>query len=178
MMIRKILLLLLTILLGASWNILAEISYPDFNGSWRMNLDDPESTPMSNLLKALDRSRLVRKMADSVTTTQNITQTGEKMIIEIDGGIRKKTETLVLDGSVEVKELDTLGANAEVRSFWSEDGQTIINVAKFKTEDGKNATWTTKRYIADDGKKMKLDHVLEFEGEKSHKATRIFIKQD
>ena len=177
-MIRKILPLLLAILLGAGWNIMAEIPHPDFNGFWKMNLDDPESTPMSNLLKALGRSWLVRKMADSVTTTQKITQTEEQMIIEIDSGIRKKTEILVLDGSVEVKELDTLGVNAEVRSFWSEDGQTIINVAKFKTEDGKDATWTAKRYIVDDGKKMKLDHLLEFEGGKLYKVTRVFIKQD
>lgn len=177
-MIRKILLLLFTILLGASWNIMAEIPHPHFNGSWKMNLDDPESTPMSNLLKALGRSWLVRKMADSVTETQKITQTEKQMIIEIESSIRKKTETLVLDGSVEVKELDALGANAEVRSFWSEDGQIIINVAKFKTKDGKNATWTAKRYIVDDGKKMKQDHLLEFEGGKSYKATRVFIKQN
>ena len=150
--------------------------HPDFSGVWELDLDAPESTSMDALLATQGMGWVQRKGADTIEVTQTITQTDKALTIKIEGGGQSKTEVLDLTGKTQVRNTENAG-RVETRSFWSEDGKTIVTVSKYKTPDGKDAVWTTKRYLGGNGKVIIVDHEVKIEGGKTLTAKRIVRKK-
>ncbi len=150
-------------------------SHPDFSGVWELDLDAAGSTSMDALLATQGVGWIQRKAADTVEVTQTITQNGTTLTIKVEGGGQSKTEVLELDGKVQVRETENTG-RVETRSFWSEDGKTIVTVSKYRTPDGKPAVWTTRRTLAGGGKVIVVDHEVKVEGGETLKAKR-FVKK-
>ncbi len=143
-----------SVLLGSHTATAGE--HPDFSGVWELDLDAPA--------------------ADTVEVTQTITQTDNNLTIKVEGGGQTKTEVLDLTGKVQVRNTENAG-RVETRSFWSDDGQTIITVSKYKTPDGKQAVWTTRRSLGGNGKVIIVDHEVKIEGGETLKAKRIVRKK-
>ena len=150
--------------------------HPDFSGVWLMDLNDPDSTPMSPILKAQGASWLERRAADSTAVRQTITQTDDTLTIQAESTLRSNTEVLKLDGSPMERVTDRLG-KVSARSFWDKDGKTIVTEMHYKTKDGTNAVWSIRRYLIDNGKKIRVDHLLEFEGGRKIRSSRILVRQ-
>ncbi len=150
--------------------------HPDFSGVWLMDLDDPDSAPMAPILEAQGASWIERKAVDSVAVKQTITQTKDAITILAESTFRTTTEVIKLDGSVDERETERLG-KVRAHSFWDKDGKTVVTEMHYKTADGKNAVWSTRRYLVDNGKKIRVDHLLEFEDGRKIRGTRILVKQ-
>ncbi len=150
--------------------------HPDFSGVWLMDLNDPDSSPMAPLLEAQGASWMERRAADSVAVKQTISQTEDAITIKAESSLRTNTEVIRLDGTVEERVTDRLG-KVQARSYWAKDGKTVVTEMRYKTADGKDAVWSTRRYLIDGGKKIRVDHLLEFADGRKIRATRILVKQ-
>jgi len=150
--------------------------HPDFSGVWELDLDAPGSTSMDALLATQGMSWLERKAADTIEVVQTITQTEHALTIHVEGGGQSKTEVLDLDGKVQVRNTDKAG-RVETRSYWSEDGKSIVTVSKYRTPEGKPAVWTTRRSLAGGGKVIVVDHEVKVEGGGTFQAKRFLRKK-
>ncbi len=172
----KPLFIAMVVIMSVTTDTASTQEHPDFSGVWVMDLKDPDSTPMSPLLKAQGASWLERRAADSTAVKQTITQTGDTLTIKAESTLRSNTEVLKLDGSPVVRVTDRLG-KVTARSFWDKDGKTIVTEMRYRTKDGKEAVWTIRRYLVDNGNKIRVDHLLSFEGGRKIRGTRILVKQ-
>lgn len=158
--------------------IVTSEDHPNFSGTYVLDLNAPESSPMAPLLKKIqDASWIERKLIDSVPVTQTYTQRQDQIVINIENPITGRTkEVLLLDGIPRYRETDRLGT-VEICSSWLNEGKAIETILKFNTPEHKKATWIIRRYLVEKGHKIIVDHLLKVENNRTITAKRIFRKK-
>ena len=157
--------------LGIAGGVMAS-ERPDFSGVWVLNLDKSDS--VDAILKAQGRSWPERKIADSITVTQTITQTPELMTVHITSSVTDRVDRLKLDGTTETKETDRLGT-VKTRTFWSDDGKILTSVTTMTLSDGTKADMHAIRHLTPEGA-LRQDIELHLADGKILKAKRHLDK--
>ena len=116
--------------------------HPNLSGFWTLDLKAPEATSMDALLEAQGVSMIMRKVMDTMSITQDITQTGNKLIIKLTTPLLgEQTLVLILDGRTHILNIEKLGKVA-FRSFWEKNGK-LVTIMKFKSTSSHNPVWTS-----------------------------------
>lgn len=149
-------------------------SHPDFSGRWL--LDSGASQSMDAILAAQGRTWMERKLYDSVSITQVITQTDKELVIVIESSAApSRTERLNLDGSNQTKETARAGT-VTTRTFWESD-TTLTTSTKMKLADGSPADWIIRRSLSDGGQTLVQAVELVAQDGRKYTSRRIFRKQ-
>ena len=150
---------------------------PNFSGKWKLDLNAPETIPMEAILEAQGFPWVKRRAMDTMAMTQVITQTEKTLTIKINTAMGTQTQILALDGSTDIRNTDQDIGKVESRSFWDKSGTAIVSVSKYVMPDGQKATWTTRRYLKDQGRALVVDHELIFDDGRKLIAKRLLRKQ-
>lgn len=149
----------------------------NFSGTWVTDMNAPEGTSLNALLEAHGVPWVQRRVMDTLSVTQVITQTEKSITIQLKTAMGIETLTFTLDGVTEFQNLDKTLGKVESRSFWEKNGQVLVTVAKFKNMQGRNTAWTTRRHLADKGRTMIVDHSLKLDDGRNVIGKRILRKQ-
>ena len=142
---------------------------PDFTGSWELDLDASER--VGTLLKALGRSWLEQRAADSVRVTQHILQTEETVTITIDTSLRDSREVLTLDGAP--RSLTTeKGHVVSSRTYWEGDS-VLVTETDAVLASGKRGSFRILRSLIDGGQTLLQRLELQVPGAERIVANRI-----
>lgn len=148
--------------------------HPDFSGRWL--LDSGASQSMDAILAAQGRTWMERKLYDSVSITQVITQTEKELVIVIESSAApSRTEHLSLDGTNQTKE--TARAGTVITRTWWESDKTLTTSTQMKLADGSPADWIIRRSLADEGKTLIQAVELVAQDGRKWTSRRIFRKQ-
>ena len=175
-MARYCLLFILSLMVAMGGHSLQAADPPNFSGTWTLDLNAPESIPMSAMFEALGVSWIKRKVVDTLVVTQVITQTKNTLTIKADTPMGSRTLVLYLDGRKQIQDTENSG-EVETRNYWDKDGTAIVTVSKHTTPDGQKAGWTSRRYLKDDGRTLIVDHVLTFDDGRKLTGNRVMRKQ-
>jgi hypothetical protein len=151
--------------------------HPNFSGFWTLDLKATEATSMEAVLEAHGVSIIKRKLMDTMSITQDMTQTDKTLTIKFSTALMgDQTHTLILDNRTHILNIEKLGKIA-VRSFWDKDGKSLVTILKSAAPGKEKSVWTTRRYLQDNGKTMILDHMITFDDGRKVTGKRVFRKQ-
>jgi hypothetical protein len=171
---RALLVLILMVTMGEP--SLQAADHPNFSGFWTLDLKAQQATSMNAVLEAHGVSMLKRKLMDTMSMTQDITQTGKTLTIKFSAALLDdQTHVLILDGKTHILDIEKLGKIA-VRSFWDKDGKTIVTVMKSAAPGNEKSVWTTRRHLQDAGRTMIVDHLISFNDGRKVTGKRVFRK--
>jgi hypothetical protein len=172
---RVLFVLILVVTMGE--RSLQATEHPNFSGFWTLDLKATEATSMEAVLEAHGVSMIKRKFMDSMSITQDITQTRKTLTIKFSTALMgDQTHTLFLDGRTHILNIEKLGKIA-VRSFWDKDGKSLVTILKSAAPGNEKSVWTTRRYLRDNGKTMIIDHIITFDDGRKVTGNRVFRKQ-
>ena len=152
------------------------VDHPDLSGTWCLDLKTPGANSMDALLRAQGLSWAERKAAQTMPMLQTISQKNDVLTIRIQSLIRNHSETVFLDGSSQIRDVERLG-KVETHSSWSKDGTSAVTIVNFNMPDGRKAKWTSRRYLSEDQMKMIVDHLLSISDGQKITGKRVFIRQ-
>ena len=121
----------------------------DLSGVW--SLDTAASDPVDAILAASGASWLERQAAGSMSVTQTITQSPERVVLDIDSTFKDRREELVPDG-VE-RETPAKNGTAHTRCFWKDDA--LVSVSRVPTATGTTIVLTATRTVEDAGRTLR-----------------------
>ncbi|MGD9974982.1 MAG: hypothetical protein AB7S77_18130 [Desulfatirhabdiaceae bacterium] len=149
------------------------ISGPDFTGQWQLDLE--ASDKLDDIATLQGMSWMEYKIFENMPVTQTIHQSENRITIIIDSLIKKRTEIIVPDGSVEEKKNEK-GYLMQVRSFWAEDRSALLTWIETVTADKKPVKIVIRRSLSPDGQTMIQDIGVTTETGEGPNAKRIFRK--
>jgi hypothetical protein len=165
------------ILMVAMEHSLQAAERPNFSGFWTLDLKAPESTSMDALLEAQGFSMIMRKVMDTMSMTQDITQTGKTLTINFTTTyFGEQTLVLIVDGETHILDIDKLG-NTEFRSFWDKNGISLVTIMKFADQGNQKPEWTSWRYLKDEGRTLIVDHLLTLDDGRKLTGKRVFRRK-
>ena len=151
--------------------------HPNFSGFWKLDLKAQEATSMDAVLEAHGVSMIKRKFMDTMSITQDITQTGKTLTIKFSTAyLGDQTHVLFLDGRTHILNIEKLGKIA-FRSFWDKDGKTLVTIMKSAAPGIEKSVWTSRRYLQDAGRTMIVDHLITFDDGSKLTGKRVLRKQ-
>jgi hypothetical protein len=149
---------------------------PNFSGFWTLDLKAPEATSMDALLAVRGVPMIMRKVMDTMSVTQDITQTDKTLTIKFSTVLfGNQTLPLILDGGTHILDIEKLG-KIEFRSVWDKKGTSIVTTMKSVTQVGRKPVWTSWRYLQDEGRTLIVDHLLTFDDGRKLTGKRVFRK--
>jgi hypothetical protein len=175
-MARYCQLFILSLMIAMGGQSLQAADPPNFSGTWTVDLNAPQSTPMEAMLEAQGATWIERKAVDSLSVTQVITQSKNTLTIKADTPMGARTQILYLDGRKQFQDTERMG-KVELRNYWDKDGTAIVTVSKYATRNGQKAEWISRRYLQNNGRTMIIDHELTFDDGRKVTATRVLKKQ-
>jgi len=136
-----------------------------FTGKWV--LDQKASDPIDELLEARGISWLKRKIAGSLTITQELSFSGEYFIVNFQTVIKERTDKMKLDGTPFEFESAEFGKVIAYSKFDSEVLETSMTA-----NDGTNVI---RRFLQDEGKTLITDmHYVSKDGGHVLTCKRVF----
>jgi hypothetical protein len=170
-------LILLSLMLAMEVHSLQAADHPNFSGFWTLDLKAPEAISMDAMLEAQGVSMIMSKVMDTMSMTQDITQTGKTLTIKFNTTyFGEQTLILFLDGRMHTQNIEKLG-KVEFRSFWDKNGTSLVTIMKFATQNSQKPVWTSWRYLKDEGRTLIVDHLITFDDGRKLTGKRIFRKQ-
>ncbi len=165
-------LLLLTLLAAPSFA--AEPPQTDFSGVW--SLDPKASDSLDEIMTALGRSFLERKVVARMKVTQTITQNENVLQVDIDSSLKDGSETLKLDGSPTTITNDQ-GHQVSTSTSWSADGLALITTSEAVMANGNKGKWVVTRTLLDQGRTLRQRLELHLADGRVLAANRILRKK-
>jgi hypothetical protein len=172
---RALFILILMVTMGE--RSLQAADHPNFSGFWTLDLKAPKTTSIDALLETQGVSMIMRKVMDTMSITQDITQTAKTMTIKFTTSLLgKHTLVLFLDGGTHIYDFEMLG-KVEFRSFWDKDGTSLVTIMKSKAPNSQKPVWTSWRYLKDAGGTLIVNHLITFDDGRKLTGKRVFRKQ-
>ena len=134
----------------------------NFSGSWAIDLK--ASTSPDLLLKRLQIPFVQRRFAASMKIEAVYKQSPDQLVIRARGSGFSRTEQIQINGPPEARTEKITGPYT-IQTRWSAAGSQLITTYNFRTKDGKNATLTISRSLADGGATLVLNGTMQVEGE-------------
>jgi hypothetical protein len=151
--------------------------HPNLSGFWTLDLNSPEATSMTAVLESQGVPMILRKVMDTMSITQEITQTRKSLTIKLNTSLfGVHTVTLFLDGRWHILNIEKLG-KVDSRSFWDKNGTSLVTIMKSATLDGQKPVWTSWRYLQDEGRTLIVDHLITFDDGRKLTGKRVLRKQ-
>ena len=169
-------LFVLSLMIAMGEHSLQAADRPNLSGFWTLDLKAPEATSMNALLEAQGIPMIMRKVMDTMSMTQDITQTDKTLTLKFTPALfGEQTVTLILDGGTHTLNFETLG-NIEFRSFWDKDGTSLVTIMKSNAPNRQNPVWTARRDLKDAGGTLIVDHLITFDDGRKVTGKRVFRK--
>ncbi|TMA26383.1 MAG: hypothetical protein E6J87_22095 [Deltaproteobacteria bacterium] len=130
---------------------------------------------IERLLDLQDASWVVRQAVGRVNAVEEITQSGDELVVEMD-------VSLPLPGKVQRCPFDNrlhddrtpLGRPSRSRHYWA-DEHTLVHVYEFVDETVTPYTLTARRHLIDSDT-MRIDVVASVPGEPDHNAVQVYSR--